>query len=259
MNTEEKAKAYDGALKQAKKELNTCGSLDCDAARQIFRFFPQLRESEDERIRMTLCDMVRDMPYMEAELRAHGLTAEKTISYLEKQKEHHIPWYDYQKSKEAGYTIVPNEKYEQLIKQKEQNPAWSEKDKKVYSRLLNHYKSLTHCVTTADRHKKIGEELNFLKSLRPQPKQEWSEEDTLMLTVIIQTLERFGGRGTTGMQIAWLESLRNRVGKESLQPHWKPSEHQMKALEQAKISAVAGNYITKDSLCSLYEQLKKLV
>ena len=44
MSTEEKAKAYDEALEQAKKELNTCGSPDCDAARQIFRFFPQLRK-----------------------------------------------------------------------------------------------------------------------------------------------------------------------------------------------------------------------
>ena len=44
MTIEEKAKAYDEALEQAKKELNTCGSLDCDAARQIFRLFPELRE-----------------------------------------------------------------------------------------------------------------------------------------------------------------------------------------------------------------------
>ena len=32
-------------------------------------------------------DIVRDMPYMETELRAHGLTVEKTLAYLEKQKE----------------------------------------------------------------------------------------------------------------------------------------------------------------------------
>ena len=44
---------------------------------------------------------------------------------------------------------------------------------------------------------------------------EWSEEDELMRTVIIQTLERFGGRGTTGMQIDWLKSLPERF---NLQP-----------------------------------------
>ena len=44
-------KKYKQALEKAKKELNTCGSQDCDAARQIFRLFPELKESEDERIR----------------------------------------------------------------------------------------------------------------------------------------------------------------------------------------------------------------
>lgn len=43
--------------------------------------------SDDERIRIALCDIVRDMPYMETELRAHGLTVEKAIAYLEKQKQ----------------------------------------------------------------------------------------------------------------------------------------------------------------------------
>lgn len=48
---------------------------------------PELNVSGDERIRMALCDIVRDMPYMETELRAHGLTVEKTLAYLEKWKE----------------------------------------------------------------------------------------------------------------------------------------------------------------------------
>ena len=42
---------------------------------------------EDERIRTALCDIVRDMPYMETELRAHGLTVEQALAYLEKQKD----------------------------------------------------------------------------------------------------------------------------------------------------------------------------
>ena len=39
------------AIERAKKELDTCGSQDCDAVRQIFRLFSELKESEDERIR----------------------------------------------------------------------------------------------------------------------------------------------------------------------------------------------------------------
>ena len=48
MNYEKK---YNKTLEQAEKELATCGSMDCDAARLIFRLFPQLHESEDEEIR----------------------------------------------------------------------------------------------------------------------------------------------------------------------------------------------------------------
>lgn len=52
LSIEEKAKAYDEALERARKELQICGSSDCDAAKQIFRIFPELKEeSEDERIR----------------------------------------------------------------------------------------------------------------------------------------------------------------------------------------------------------------
>jgi hypothetical protein len=41
-------KKYKEALERAKKELGTCGSYDCDAARQIFRLFPELKESKVE-------------------------------------------------------------------------------------------------------------------------------------------------------------------------------------------------------------------
>lgn len=85
MTKEEKAKAYEEALERAKEIMNnTCSSETTKAACQ--EIFPELAESEDERIRMELCDIVRDMPYMETELRAHGLTVEKTLAYLEKQK-----------------------------------------------------------------------------------------------------------------------------------------------------------------------------
>lgn len=45
---------YQEALERARKELNACGSQNCDAARQIFRLFPELKESNDERIRKSI-------------------------------------------------------------------------------------------------------------------------------------------------------------------------------------------------------------
>lgn len=58
MTQAEKAKVYDKALEKARKELQTCGSQDCDAARQVFRLFPELKESEDERIKREILDLV---------------------------------------------------------------------------------------------------------------------------------------------------------------------------------------------------------
>lgn len=86
MTNEEKVKAYDEALKQAKKELKICGNLDCDAARQIFRLFPELKESEDDRIRENTIRIIRQS--------MNGICAplllsiyKECITWLEKQGE----------------------------------------------------------------------------------------------------------------------------------------------------------------------------
>ena len=126
---------------------------------------------------------------------------------LEKQKEYHIPWYDYQKSKEAGYTIVPNEEYEQLIKQKEQKPTWSEEDE---FRLKEALEVLDESI----RHLPIGY-----------------------------------GYVTDVMNVTkWLKSLR---------PSWKPSEEQMDALKELIDDANRAGWVTPGAT-ELYEQLKKL-
>lgn len=39
---EDYKKKYEDALERAKEELQHCGSQDCDAAKQIFRLFPEL-------------------------------------------------------------------------------------------------------------------------------------------------------------------------------------------------------------------------
>jgi len=77
-------KAYDEALEQAKKELAACGSMDCDAARLIFRLFPQLRESEDEKIRRTLVEYFGPEAQLDF---IRGVKIQKIRDWLEKQKE----------------------------------------------------------------------------------------------------------------------------------------------------------------------------
>lgn len=75
MTQEEKAKAYNEALELARKELQACGSQDCDAARQIFRLFPELHESENERIRKELIEFVK----------SRGGFKQEYITWIEKQ------------------------------------------------------------------------------------------------------------------------------------------------------------------------------
>jgi len=114
-------KKYNEALERAKAyHRNELAGSRREMTEYIF---PELRESNDERIRKYLIEELKAAKSVgELKFIIPQPTREECIAYLEKQKESHIPWYDYQKSKEAGYTIVPNEEYEQLIKQKEQKP-----------------------------------------------------------------------------------------------------------------------------------------
>ena len=59
---------------------------------------------------------------------------------------------------------------------------------------------------------------------------EWSEDDKLMRTLVIKTLEMFGGVGTTGMQIDWLKSLPERFNPQPKQ-EWNEEDERM--LERA--------------------------
>ena len=163
MTKEEK---YEAALEQARKELKTCGDLDCDAARLIFRLFPQLRESEDERIRKNCIHFLEYQKSHHADTRE----IEECIAWLEKQKEqkpnieicpHSIKSKSY---KENGYPIA-------------QKPAeWSEEDEKTRRNLMSLLVNMRGDRIKEETYQKY---YPWLKSLPErfnlQPKQEWSE------------------------------------------------------------------------------------
>jgi len=77
---------YKRTLEKARKELQACGSLDCDAARQIFRFFPELAESEDEKIKKLLIEAVIQV-LQDQYCSNRGISKEKVVAWLEKQGE----------------------------------------------------------------------------------------------------------------------------------------------------------------------------
>ena len=115
---------------------------------------------------------------------------------------------------------------------KEQQPAeWSEEDEKIWKDIFE----LCNRFGYDDACRK-------LKSLRPQPKQEWSEEEKGILLECVSTLQNSSH---------WL--LADKLSFLRPYPHWKPSEEQMAAL--FAVIPLSGQPCT---LQSLYNDLKKL-
>lgn len=90
MTTEEKAKAYDEALERAKeiksKILSSHLSTEsCKAVSEyINEIIPELRESEDERVRKGIVETIKQCP----DTFLNSKNRDEMLAYLEKQKEH---------------------------------------------------------------------------------------------------------------------------------------------------------------------------
>lgn len=316
MTQEEKAKAYDEALKQAEvlhkladetKHTNTKMALE--------KLFPQLVESEDERIRKALLKYFSEPIEHESDawLFEFGIENKDVIAYLEKQKEQKPTEYldldnasqdyvynhfcsgadftpdyikglmedafvdgaNWQREQTPGITeknpinpfdtklfqdgVKEGRRLEREDMLKEQKPAeWSEEDEDNLKRAIN------ICVSDFGEG---SETAKFLKSLPErfslQPKQEWSEEDARCLRFIkcnLEYLKREDKAYRSHDDQAELQKELNFISKVLTelappQPHWKPSEEQMEALEIAcTIREGERNYY----LHTLYDDLKKL-
>ena len=124
---------------------------------------------------------------------------------------------------------------------------WSNEDENAIKTCIY---AINHTFKDDDNPHKLGME-DWLKSLKnrvqPHPKQEWSEEDENSLESIINDTEQ--GALLDKEQLDWLKSLKPN--------NWKPSEEQMKVLEEVK-KCGALYYNQKQVLESLYEELKNL-
>ena len=244
--------------------------------------FPELAESEDERIRKALLEMFNGMHSATFPLR--GISREQYIAWLEKQKEQKFTHHQIDESLQDAVTHQMEDdgdvddfvrkgiddialKYAELGArwQKEQKPifrvgdtmrTWDEAKRGIKDG-LPHIISINStdylCNNEAIRISEQGD-YEFPPMNREQPA-EWSEEDKNMLNSIIATCQlaaqdRDSGpaRHLLGMQERFLKSLRP-------QPHWKPSEKQMNALKHA-YSMMGGQAGT--DLANLYYDLKKL-
>lgn len=134
---------------------------------------------------------------------------------------------------------------------------WSEEDERIRQDIEN----LIHfaledgsAVSPAANTTKEGA-ISWIQSIKPQPKQEWSEEDEEMCQETIDWFEKkcfpyaLENDNPARESIKWLKSLRP-------QNKWKPSDEQIEALESATENCAYSEY--QNCLRELIEQLKKL-
>ena len=244
-------------------------------AQKIIDAFPELAESEDEKTRKLILDTI---------FHAYGASDECNAvrRYLEKHKEQpaerggeqnaaieivcDVLLNDYGPGEKlpcctGGYWDVSRDYLIARLKSLRSQPKqkWSEEDERNIETIVDivHRSYAPFDTIRYDYPINCEALLSWLKSLRPQPKQKWSEEDEAKKERLISIVKRalhgneyplLNDDGATEL-ITWLKSLRP-------QPHWKPSEEQMEALEMA-----SRKWFGEDSvrnLSALYEDLKKL-
>ena len=280
MTQEEKAKAYDEAIEKLRNFYRDYDTVSCliDVKEELANLFPELKESEDERIREWIKKELENN-YVDDGI-INNILAAKALAWLEKQKpsdaaleylkENHSPSEvsDFQ----AAMNIAVAKAYDQgradaikqdpcrtcdhptmscinfpcEKKQAKQKPAeWSEEDSYMLAQAIK-------CVNNSGKLDVSTEEVeDWLKSLKPQPKQEWSEEDDVIMLQIIDCLQDNAKEDIFYSATEWLKSLRPKT-------HWKPSDEQMRYLKK-----VYESYYLCDpergALESLYNGLQKLL
>ena len=192
---------------------------------------PELKESEDERIRKAIRYAIGQSTHFDGTL-INGVSSEEALAWLEKQGE----------KKPIGLEYAAKMFLEELSNTPYNNKPIT--DAQVITKeLLNFFQNPASYNPDA---------------LNIQQPAEWSEEDESMREALIQDFEMLkdGASSDTvkalyDKRIAWLKSLKP-------QPHWKPSEKQMEALRVASEVGTANESWAMEKLKTLYSDLQKL-
>ncbi len=88
LTKEDKARRYDEVSKEVKDFFEGRRKMQSDVTQTLEYLFPELLETEDEKIRKKLLKMLNDMERDESILDDYGLDKLKTITWLEKIGEH---------------------------------------------------------------------------------------------------------------------------------------------------------------------------
>ena len=241
-------------IEQRIRDLMNSDKISQEYKNMLANLFPDVLESEDERLRKELIAMVKeDWP-----------GRDDVLAWIEKQGGQKAD--DFADYKEAikyvvQHYVIPDEIDDELraiFKGEWKSPEWSERDERILYGVIETEMYMLNVVNGVKAfdvgnetiRKECEEELTWLKSLKPKSREEWSTKDSKMMNEIILDLKLLkrrdtGAEGKAAYQeeIDWLESIKPN--------HWKPTEYELEVLKLAA---------EKDGTClmGLYEQLKKL-
>ncbi len=151
LSIEEKAKRYDEAIKNGKQILNTPYTAHWDIMKEVVEhLFPELKESEDDRIRNEI------IAFVEQSIHRGGGTP-----IPREQEDKWLAWFEKQ-----GEQILANSA--QTCKD-EQKPAWSVEDEKFFKTALWHISYSISNGKSTDEH---CDTTDWFKSLKDRMKGE---------------------------------------------------------------------------------------
>ena len=236
LSIEEKARAYDEAIKKAAALYKASEPMSgCNVI--IETLFPELVESKDEKIRKAIISGMTALKDQGRETFAR-VPINDCIAWLEKQAERKTPQWmidfldDYRRK--IGCSLDHDEARDvdgkilcimqwlenQGAQKPEENKGniggisanWSEEDEKILGDIIEDVMTLHSGKTLGV----IRNKINWLKSLkgRVQTKHEWSEEDSYYINNIIHIIEEINNaplkrREDWEAYINWLKSLRS--------------------------------------------------
>ena len=229
---EEKAKAYDKALNTAREilahtsENYLCTHLTKEDIKEMYsRFFPELAESEDDRIRKAI-HIYLDWLDGRRDYQPKGdYTIKDMIAWIEKQKEFvSADFDDVWETADCEELIATLDKYSKDAI-KEMCHAWYDKGIELERR-------------------------NWLEKQGEQKPAEWSEEDEVKINRIVACLENLNVADNDILlkDVDWLKSLRP-------QNRWKPTKQQLSELR----CVISGCSFETSVLVELEKNLKKLL
>lgn len=191
---------YEKKYKEANDKI--AARFGTNVAKEIFS---DLYESEDEKVRKALIEMVHDTTGDSLWI-DYNVHKSEAIAWLEKQGE--------QKSQRMISAMAKEAMYDK--------PAWSEEDEEMLTEIITDVK-FAQDEFAKDKNPQsqmnqiiFEEETNWLESIKdrviPQPKSAWSEDDELVVEDIEDAIINYCHGQSQEDLLDWLKSLKKRIG-----------------------------------------------